>query len=122
MSEMIAYCGLDCLTCPIYLATRVDDKQEQLRLRMDIATMSAEEFGMEVTPDEVTDCDGCRSDTGRLFAPCRRCTIRACAGEKKLDNCAYCTEYECDKLTAFFKYASCAKSRLDSIHFTINGV
>ena len=35
--EMIAYCGLNCITCRIYLATRETDPEKQRQMREQIA-------------------------------------------------------------------------------------
>jgi len=39
MNEEMAYCGLICQTCPIYLATREENKAEQDRMRADIVRL-----------------------------------------------------------------------------------
>jgi len=42
--------------------------------------------------------------------------MRACALKKNLENCAYCTEYPCEKLQAFFDKSHVnAKKTLDEI-------
>jgi hypothetical protein len=97
MAEIIAYCGLACHTCPIYLATRQENKDEQRRMRAEISRLLKEQYGMNYQPEEITDCDGCRTDGVRLFSGCMNCLIRKCAREKGLENCAYCTEYACEQ-------------------------
>jgi len=37
MSETLAYCGLICQTCPIYIASRIVDETERLREQTKIA-------------------------------------------------------------------------------------
>ena len=115
MIELSGYCGLDCQTCPIYLAARQDDKQEQARMRLEILRQCKEQYGMNYVLEDITDCDGCNSDGGKLFSACKTCPIRICAREKKLESCAYCLEYACGKLEAFIKIDPGAKSRLDAI-------
>jgi predicted RNA-binding Zn-ribbon protein involved in translation (DUF1610 family) len=39
------------------------------------------------------ECWGCKTDL--LFEGCRRCGIRACAAEKKVEACILCSEYPC---------------------------
>lgn len=112
MAELIAYCGLACHTCPIYLATRQENEAEQRRMRAEIARLLKEQYGMNCQPEEINDCDGCRTKNGRLFSGCKRCLIRECASEKMLDNCAYCTEYACERLEVFFSLEPSAKARL----------
>ncbi|MDD9302112.1 MAG: DUF3795 domain-containing protein [Desulfobacter sp.] len=110
MSEMIAFCGLNCTQCPSFLATLNDDD----RAREQTAAFYAKKFGMTVKPEDV-NCDGCKSDSGRLFAYCRSCKIRQCSMDKKLDNCASCREQPCDKLQAFHLFAPEAKAFFDRL-------
>ena len=115
MVEMIAYCGLSCQTCPIYLATRQENKEEQARMRVEIVRLCKEQYGMDLELEDISDCDGCKTDGERLFSQCKNCPIRQCASEKKLENCAYCTEYACGNLETFFRTDPIAKTRLDAI-------
>lgn len=119
MTEIIAYCGLACQTCLIYLATRQENKAEQERTRIKISQLLKGQYGMKYEPEDITDCDGCRTDGGRLFSGCKNCLIRKCAREKELANCAYCTEYACAPLVAFFSSEPTAKMRLDEIRCSI---
>ena len=63
--------------------------------------------------------DGKKSESGKLFFVCSYCEIRKCAIEKEIENCAYCNEYACDKLTNLFKTDPSAKVRLDGIRATL---
>jgi len=119
MTEMVAYCGLACQTCPIYLATRQENKEEQARMRAEIVQLCKEQYGMDYELEDITDCDGCRTEDGRLFSACKNCLIRKCAKQKGLENCAYCTEYACVRLEAFFGTDPTAKIRLDEIRIGI---
>jgi len=115
MSEILAYCGLICHTCPIYLATRENNKAEQIRMRTNIARICREQYGMNYESTDITDCDGCWAENDRIFASCGSCAIRNCAREKEVENCAFCNEYACEKLKTFFASESNAKMRLDMI-------
>jgi hypothetical protein len=119
MAEIIAYCGLACHTCPIYLATRQESKEEQARMRIEISQLLKGQYGINYEPEEINDCDGCRTQGGRLFSGCKVCPIRRCASEKGLENCAYCIEYACEKLEAFFRTEPTARARLDKIRNSI---
>ena len=115
MSEILAYCGLSCHTCPIYLATREENKDEQKKMRIEIVRVCKEKYGLNYNLEDITDCDGCLTESDRLFSACSSCLIRACAREKKLLNCAYCPDYACNNLKQFFKSEPSAKDRLDKI-------
>jgi hypothetical protein len=118
MSELLAYCGLVCQTCPIYLATRKESKEEQARMRVEIARLCREE-GMKYDPEDITDCDGCPTEGGRLFSGCKDCAIRNCARQKGVDTCAHCADYVCGTLEAFFAKYPVAKTRLDEVRRSI---
>ena len=112
---MLAFCGLQCDTCPIFLATLEKDKVQQLEKRRLIADECYKLYNIILNPDEITDCDGCKSTTEKLFSSCYECKIRECAGDKGIENCAYCSDYACTKLFEFFKLDSDAKKRLEQI-------
>ena len=115
MSELLSYCGLVCSTCPIFLATRESDKEVQKKKRIEIAGICKEQYGMNLELSDITDCDGCRTEAGRLFSGCYECTIRECAKGKAIETCANCSEYICRKLESFFVHDSSAKIRLDEM-------
>jgi hypothetical protein len=112
---MIAYCGLDCLSCPIFLATEEQDREKQKEKREEILRLINEHYGLELKLEDITDCDGCMADPGRLFSACKDCPIRRCAIDKELESCAYCDEYVCQTLEEFFSKEPHAKKNLDKI-------
>jgi len=120
MKQMIAYCGLVCETCPIHLATLEEDKSLQSAMRELIADQCSKIYEMETKPEDITDCDGCMANTGRLFSGCFKCEIRRCASLKKIENCAYCTEYPCLSLKDHFLLDPGARARLEKIRKKIN--
>ena len=113
MNIMIAYCGLDCQSCQIHLATIEPDDSKRKVMRTSIAQICSEQYGMSMKPEDVTDCDGCRSNTGRLFSGCLHCEIRSCAIDRELESCAYCDEYICNKLQDHLKIDPSAKVCLE---------
>jgi hypothetical protein len=119
MNEIIAYCGLFCHTCPIYLATREPNKIEQNRMRIEIIRRCKEQYGIEYKLEDITDCDGCITDSERLFIASKKCPVRNCAKQKGLINCAYCGDYVCETLNKFFRTDPDAKKRLDEIRNNI---
>ncbi len=110
MEKMLAFCGLLCSECPAFIATQKDDNDE----RKKVAEMWSKEFNANLKPEDI-NCEGCLIDTENLFGHCKVCEIRKCGKEKKVENCAYCDEYICDKLTKFFKMAPDAKTTLDGV-------
>lgn len=108
--KMIAYCGLVCSDCPAYKATQADDD----KLREETAKKWSEMFHADIKPAYI-NCDGCPTDSKRLFGYCAQCEIRKCAREKGLESCAACAEYPCAKLSDFLKNAPEAQAFLDEL-------
>jgi hypothetical protein len=119
MEEMLSFCGLTCDKCPIYLATREKNDEKKHKMRIEIAQQIKEHYGQDCKAEDVTDCDGCKAEGGRLFSGSENCQIRKCAIGKAIENCAYCSEYACEKLEKFFDIESDAKARLDEIRSRI---
>jgi len=113
MDEIIAYCGLTCHTCAIFLTTRENNNEKKHKMRVDIARQIKEVYGTEYEADDIADCDGCRAKDGRIFS--KDCQIRKCAQEKDVESCAGCTEYACEKLEKLFTTDPEARKRLDQI-------
>lgn len=112
---MITYCGLECHTCPIYLATREKDDEKKHEMRIEIAQQIKKHYGQDCKAEDVTDCDGCKTEGGRLYSGSKKCEIRKCAKAKGVENCAYCNQYPCEKLERLFATDPDAKARLDVI-------
>lgn len=115
MTLMISYCGLACDTCPIYLATIESDQVGKQQLRESIAKQCAEQYNLKLLLEDITDCDGCSANTGRLFSGCFECEIRKCAINKKIATCAYCSHYVCEKLEKHFLLDPDSKKRLEEL-------
>jgi hypothetical protein len=92
MKDSVAYCGLFCESCGIYIATKKGDTDELGRLA-DMLKVSKEEI----------PCEGCRSSV--LSPHCRNCEFRDCATNRQLANCEDCAEFPCAKLKEFQKQA-----------------
>jgi len=112
---MLAFCGLQCDTCPIFLATLETDISKQKRMRESIAKECNELYNMQLHSEDITDCDGCKANEERLFSGCKNCEIRKCATSKKLENCAFCTDFACPVLENHFLNDPDAKTKLQQI-------
>ena len=109
-NDMLAYCGIDCGKCGAYIATQKDDDN----LRAETAKKWSEEFKIEVKPQNI-NCDGCPSNSKRIFSYCSMCDIRKCARDKKLKTCASCPEYSCDKLDKLLIQNAEARKALEGL-------
>ena len=87
MSELIAFCGLDCAKCDAYIATRDNDKT----LRERTARLWSELNNATILPEHI-NCQGCRMDGVKTVFCESMCQIRRCAMKKRLANCGYCPE------------------------------
>ncbi len=108
--SMIAYCGLNCIECPAYIAYQTDD--EALRKK------TAKKWS---TPDhpvsvEDIDCTGCKSTKPPIFNWCSRCEVRSCAIEHEAETCAHCADYSCEKIDKLIKMlGNEARNQLETI-------
>lgn len=113
MERMIAFCGLICTDCPAYTATQRNDDEERKRIA---ELWSTDEWPLK--PEDI-DCDGCVAVAERLAKFCRVCEVRQCGLEKKVDNCAYCDQYVCEKLAKPLERSPEAKATLEEIRKSI---
>jgi hypothetical protein len=110
MGRMVAFCGIVCSECPALEATQEDDGEDLKR----VAAEWSEMFGQDLTAEDCI-CDGCLATDGRRSSYCKTCQIRACGVERRVQNCAHCEEYACDKLTRFLKEVPGARAVLEEI-------
>jgi hypothetical protein len=110
MSKMIAYCGLVCSDCPTFLATQNNDDVA----RQKTADLYAVKFGLNLKPEDI-NCEGCKSEGGKLIGYCLTCEIRRCSREKGLANCARCDEQPFEKLTQFHEFSTDAKANFEAL-------
>ena len=111
MKNPIAFCGLDCSSCPAYIATQNNDLEGLQRT----AETWARELKLPITPEDCI-CNGCQPREGaRLGGYCNECPIRACGIKNGYPNCAYCPDYPCADLSRFHQGASMAKDSLEAI-------
>lgn len=111
MDNRMAFCGIDCLECPTYLATQTDDDQARLQ----VAELWSRQFGLKLEKEDI-NCQGCRGPEGRtLFGHCQHCAIRSCADGKGHETCAQCASYPCPDLEQFFAVMPLARQNLDRL-------
>jgi hypothetical protein len=115
IEDIVSYCGIICIGCPIYWATWEESEGIKENMRTEIAQRFNEQYGTEFGPEHITDCEGCRTKGGKLFSGSRKCEIRKCAILRGFENCACCPDYPCELLDEVFETDSSAKARLDVI-------
>lgn len=107
MSNLIAFCGLDCAQCESYQSTQAGDLAWQERL---LAKWRVDFNSPDMNIQAIT-CDGCRGP--RTGGYCAECPVRACAVERGYQTCADCPDYACTKLENFFSMAPTARATLE---------
>lgn len=90
MEPIIAKCGYRCDLCPAYKTNLKSDADKQK-----MCDAWAKYLGSQIPPEAIKSCAGCLAGDGD-----ETCSVRPCANEKNLDNCAYCEQFACDKLKA----------------------
>lgn len=110
LGRVVGYCGIVCSDCPVFVATQKGDDVERKR----VAEIFAKEYGREYRLEDI-NCDGCVSDSSRIFWYCNECEIRKCGRAKKVENCGFCVEYPCERLSELFGKYGVAKEVLDGI-------
>lgn len=101
MKKIIACCGVECTACDAFISTR--DNNDELKQKT--AALWAQQLDVSVDPEYIS-CDGCQQTSGRHLAYCAMCGIRNCCLERKLDTCAQCDEYVCERLQKGFVFMS----------------
>jgi len=86
MEEILAPCGYRCDLCPVYYINIAKvDKQK-------LSDGYLKYFNSQISPEEIKSCTGC-FDEGE-----KDCLVRSCVFKKRIDNCAQCPDFGCDKL------------------------
>lgn len=75
-----SYCGIYCGACSVAVHGKT------ARADGFVACLGS-------VPNEELACGGCKSDN--LYAGCRVCNFRDCAGAKGVEHCVDCAEYPC---------------------------
>lgn len=109
MTENLGACGLDCAGCGAHLAYKANDQS----LREKVAKEWSEMFHADIKADDV-NCAGCMQE-GQLFNHCQVCEIRKCVVDHKIDHCAQCEEFACERITEFMNMVPQAKENLTAL-------
>jgi hypothetical protein len=114
---MIAYCGIDCASCPAYRFPRLGEKLHMKGLFQAMLKRGMKSKGLAM-PDGDVICDGCTTIDARCLKPCLECAVRCCAMETGIENCAHCPKYPCDRLRGVWQITvfKDAQPRLEKLH------
>jgi hypothetical protein len=87
---LAGYCGVCCENCLVYRLYRDGSGEEQFQFA----------FTTRCALDQIR-CEGCR--TGDRFVMSKYCMFRRCAKGRGLEACAFCADFPCETLTAFYE-------------------
>jgi len=107
---VIGCCGIECSSCPAFLATQADDDA----LRAEVAAKWSVQYQVEMKPEDI-NCVGCVGEGVHIGHCEHACTFRKCSMAKGHDNCAACDEYPCEQLAAFHAHVPDAGANLDAL-------
>jgi len=107
---MVAMCGLDCAGCPAFIARKTDDQA----LRVKTAAEWSTQYNAAFRPEDI-NCVGCLQVEGAHIGHCSECEIRKCGLARKVENCALCSDYPCEKIAKFLANVPPAKANLGEI-------
>ncbi len=108
--QEIAFCGLSCLECPVYMAT----VSGYMYSKEKIAEEWSKIYNTDIRPDDI-NCTGCRKKEGVHFSHCYECSIRLCAVKRGAETCAECDEYPCIDLKEFIELVVEAGENLERL-------
>ncbi|MHC4498632.1 MAG: DUF3795 domain-containing protein [Planctomycetota bacterium] len=90
MEPIISKCGYRCDLCPVYETNfKLDPDKKKM------CDAWNKYLGGNLEPDAIEICRGCQEGEGDPD-----CDVQKCAQERKLVNCAHCSDFACDKLKA----------------------
>ena len=92
----LTYCAYQCGEhCDLYRATTTND--QALKRKVYDEWGWKEQYGIEYDPEQVF-CYGCKTVDKPKNIVLQKCTVRACAIERKLDSCIQCARLaDCEK-------------------------
>lgn len=105
----MAYCGLLCEECPVYLASQSNDEVQRERLAKMYSVP-----GCSFTKEDIV-CEGCHATSSNKSKMCKDCPMRNCARNKGVKHCAACGKYPCKIVEQYLPPESEKRKRLDKL-------
>lgn len=109
MEKSIAFCGLVCSQCPVYIATKTNNEELKEKLAIGYSTDTFEFV------KEDMNCMGCHSVVGVNEKMCKECLMRKCGMHKSIFHCAECNEYPCQYINSYVPTGSDNRKMLDDL-------
>ena len=109
MEKSIAFCGLVCSQCPVYIATKTNNEELKEKLAIEYSTDTFEFV------KEDMNCTGCHSVVGVNEKMRKECLMRKCGMHKSISHCAECNEYPCQYINSYVPTGSDNRKMLDEL-------
>lgn len=106
--ELTAYCGINCGTCPLYVAT----VNNNTSMKEDIRLKYEKIYNRSIDIKEM-ECNGCKSD--KKFSLSRACNITPCNISKGIDTCSQCRSFKCDRIKKFYDWQEKNETQVEII-------
>lgn len=108
MNELVAYCGINCATCPLYIATKCNDYLMKQELSIKWGQLYKRSF-------DITDmeCYGCKSE--KRFFLSDKCDISSCNISKAISTCTECSSHPCDRIKKFYEWQANNDTKVEKI-------
>lgn len=110
MEKIVGVCGITCTECPAFIATKENDDSK----RRQVAEEWSKRYNHEIKPEQI-NCDGCLPGLG-IHQQIHDCNIRKCGIEMKVQNCAHCVDYKCERLSRLLENVPDAERTLEETH------
>lgn len=107
MNELVAYCGINCADCQLYIATMNNDTQLKKEISLRWGKLYNRTFDIEDM-----QCYGCKS--GKKIFLSKKCDITPCNINKGNDTCRQCENYPCERIIKFYEWQ---KSNDTKVHY-----
>lgn len=107
--KILAYCGILCNECPIYIATQNNDQKAKEELAVQCSNDRC-----KFEPEDMY-CLGCFKVDVQKSKMCSHCEIRACAVQKDIVNCGECDQFPCATVEKLIPADSEGRARLNQI-------
>lgn len=109
MADLIAYCGINCDTCPLYIATINNDEAMKKEILLKYEKLYNRSFEIKEM-----ECYGCKS--GMKFSLSNACNITPCNINRGTETCSQCENYQCERIKKFYEWQVNNETGVDIKH------
>lgn len=108
MNKLIAYCGINCATCPLYIATKSDN----CLMKQELATKWGQLYNRSFDIKDM-ECYGCKSK--KRFVLSKGCDISICNISKGITTCTECSSHPCERINKFYEWQKNNDTKVEKV-------